>query len=411
MTTPARYIEIYGLQCTGQIKDDGVQLKDPGLQLNQVESAASLFGAYTRQSWKPRVYDISAFFKPGDETNLELFLQTVNQAPPDSRFYPHRNDRFAWIDVARASVGQVKGASTPGGGGWGSFWPVDIEITCRDPYLWGPDQGIPYEENNSYPPTYLLPLYSATLTNNGHLPATLDYLQVSGDYYNSIYLTNLTAGFVDPANQAETDRLILLCSKLMRNDLFELGWRDGVRHSYSQNFAGLWSDVDIDLQGYTAGGVQYGQSVTLYGATNDFFAIPFRGPLPLVGNNTELQPYFDVWVSAVTGNGGHVGVATLNDVSDFTWVGGAGDISTPGYHRVWLADLEGSGDIFIGLQASGAGNSITITQFAGVVNRYLSRKYLADTVYADPATTFQVAVKASGYLKKVQAITNNCYYY
>lgn len=398
-----RYCEIYGLDCGDHIYDNGVKLQDPGQRLQQEESSESLYGAFSRKSWRPRVYNLDAFFKPGQETDLETFMKTVNNVPQDCRFYPFRNDRFAFVDQAHAYVANPQGANNPATGDWGTMWDVKAEITCREPWLWGADQGLAYHENGQ------VWNFSSTLTNIGHMPCTLNYLQISGDYNAGQYLTGLDAGFVSPNDLYESYRMIRLCDQLMRDDLFELGWRDGIRHIYDCSFSKLWAEVSTDLHGKTSGGSQVGQTVTL--DDGDYFMIPFRGPLPIVGNDTDLQPCLELWISAVSGTGGRVRVGKLADLSDA--IDFTGNIDSAGYWKVWLTSLEGSGDLYVGFKANSGANGVTLTRFKGTVNRYLSRRQLAADVTAAIDEDFVIAVRGTGGLKYkfMQAITNYGYFY
>ncbi len=388
-----RYCEIYGLDCGDHIYDEGVSLKDPGTQLSPTESSVSPYGAYTRKDWKPRVYGLKGFFLPGQETDLEEFLHFVNSAPMDSKFYPHRPDRFGFIDQAHAYVKDSQGAGNPTTGAEENLWNIEGEVTLRDPWLWGEDQGIPFTASPAL--WYTTP----TLVNTGHMPCTINYMQVSGDYAGGGYVNDLQVGFVPPTNLLATDRLVTLCTSLMRDDLFELGWRDGVRHSYHCNFSKLWAEIGVDLHGCVSGGTQAGQSLTL--DDGDYCIMPFYGPLPVSGDN----PYIELWVSALAGSN----IVVYGDSMSNLYT--SSQVLKVGYNKIYIPNVEGYGDLFIGVKSvNGAGNSITLTEFKGTVNRYIARSALP-AAEVDEQFCIQLRCSWCLQLKFMQVSTNYGYNY
>ena len=269
------YCRIHGIDFSSIVNPDGIDPSGGGLGVEEVSVPDRNYASIYPKGRSPKKYRIGARSK--DREAIEAFLQEVNTAPEDSEFYPFDAERFGLIASAFASL---KGKTV-----WGSgkvFYQAEAEITCREAWLYGPDKGIAYATNVA------VPAVSALLTNEGQERAPISYLQASGDYVSGSYVEDLSCRITIGISSAEHDREMILCEKMLRDDLFEVGWRaKDVLHSYETDFSKLWSVIGGDLHGKIYGGVQTGQTLLL--KHGEYLMMPFYGPLPVSGESGAAE--------------------------------------------------------------------------------------------------------------------------
>lgn len=392
MTAIRPYAEIYGLDISSQIQDNKIRITDGGIKFEFGSSALRPFGTSYKDGQAPRVFQLEGIILPGDETNMELLSRIINSAPKDSKFFPFRADRFCYVDKAQTWIKETEGAANPSTGESGSLWSFQGRVITRDPWFYGwPGMGIAYAEDVS------LPKVSALLTNSGHRPARLNYILASGEKVGSSYPENLTAEITTGVSTEHIGQKITLCHKLMRNDLFEIGWRDGIKHSYKFDGSRYWGSVSEDLHGNTSGGSQnLDGSIAL--DSGDYFMIPFYGPIP--GFSASLE----VWLSGITGTvQGQYAFST--DLSDMTAVN---QTLVTGYNKIDIPNVTSKTNIAFGLKAASGSNSATVTAFRGTVRRSASPYVIPEAGIGD----FKIRIEGSGSakLKKLAAIIYNQYY-
>jgi len=147
-------------------------------------------------------------------------------------------------------------------------------------------------------------------------------------YYNSFYCQNFS---VSCGSQS-----LLLCTRLLANDLFEVDRFGNVQHSYENDFDCTLEKLQHDLHG--------GSYVNSYCAIADGkltitglaeCLLPFYGPIP-ISNET---PYIDVIVTELgqylpklVANGNEIDISHLH----------------VGENRIYIPDVGGEEDLFVG---------------------------------------------------------------
>jgi hypothetical protein len=199
------------------------------------------------------------------------------------------------------------------------------------------------------------------------------------------------------------DRYLLLCSKLLGNDLFEVGWRGVVTHSWDADLSKSLADLAQDVHGKMWGGSIASSTLTL--SAYEYIMIPFYGPLPVSGEPGAACLELDV--SAITGNGATCQAALETDLSDMATVDH--DELVVGKNLIYIPDLAGEGFVTIGLKAA-AGGSVSLTGLKATVKRYVAPSQLP---WSDPGEEFKIRIECTvGVLiDSLQAKYNDRYFY
>lgn len=350
--------------------------------------ATALHGGRQLRKYKVEVASLT-------RSDIDEFCDYVNNAPVDSEFYPESDDRCGYIQAAHAETIKPNWVVHPttGLGCW--RYIAIAEIIVRGSWMYAPDQGFPLANDVSLWQT-------KSFTNNGVLPAGLDYLLASGDYQSAQYLTNLAVNTY-LSNYTELQGYILLCTKMMRNDRFEMNRWGEVSHQYSTIFPMTYSDLQIDFQGSTYCNYGSGGSIALNAlhiGNNGKLIFPLLGPLPITAN-----PYIEVWVTSITGNP-YINCGFLADLADLPgWNG----VLQLGYNKIYMPCALGKTDIFFGI-VCGASDAITISSIKGVVQRYIA----PSSIYLiDPGLSFSITVEGGGglALKQLEFYYRDIFYY
>ena len=310
-------------------------------------------------------------------SDIETFMNVVNNAQQDDEFCPGDSDRAAYVYMAHAEATKPDLVANPVTGIMCWWYKAKAEITVRGAWLYGPDQGQALVSNKTIPS-------SSAFTNNGNIAAGIDYVLASGGY-DTDYMKNLGV-YSYLTNSNELQGYILLCTKMMRNDRLEFNRWGEVRHSYSTNFPMIYAELQKDLQG--SGFMNYGTGGSiglnaLHLGNNGKIIMPFWGPLPI-----SLPPYLEVWVTAITGTP----IVQSGNASDLSDLAGWSHTLQLGYNKIYTPLNTGMTDVFFGITTGGS-DAITISSIKGVVNRYVapSSMYLID-----PGASFTFGVTCFG---------------
>ena len=401
MSSP--FIQINGLQCGDLIAYGGRVDSGGDLSLDNVPSPFQEIASIYRKGRNPRKWVYRT--KPLSDTDLDTILSEVNSAPKGSEFYPSRNDRSVYIDRCWANVIDPKEGGLPGG--WQNASIAEITIISREPWLYGPQQGLLTAQNVT------LPAVSALLTNNSNLQKNgntndeistnngLDYLQASGKYDGTLgYVQNLSCRITPGSSSVELDKQILLCSKLMANDIFVLDRYGNVEHSYESYFAQTYAGLQQDLQGatYCSGGSIAAAILTI--GNNGKIIFPCLGPLPL------KRVFLQIDVTAITGTPTiQIGYASaLSDLAAITF--------TPvlGTNLIQIPFSIGATDVFFGV-VCGASDAISLSHVLTKADRYVAPSAIKGV---DPTSTFRIRVENSGgygVLQSLQATYRDIFWY
>jgi hypothetical protein len=394
MTTHVKpYCAIHGFDITDLVyASNGIEPSGGGVGVEEILVPGRNYADIRHKGREPKKYRLRV--RSTDREEIEAFLNEVNTAPEDSEFYPFDAQRFGLIAAAKAMMTSPRL--------WGSgklFYEAEAEILCRESWLYGPDKGIPYTTNVN------LPAVSELISNNGHERAPMTYMQASGDISAGNYVENLSCRITPNTSTSEHDREIKLCEKMLRGDIFEVGWRKrDVIHSYHTTFDRLWSDIVLDFHSKYSGGAIYTSGLlTLW--NNEYIMIPFYGPLPISGEPESAVIEF--YVNSLTGDQPAVQVAREISLSDMQPVDH--DDIVVGFNRIEVPGLEGEGHVALGLKA---GNSCTvdISELTARVKRYLATKMLP---WLDPGESGKIRVEctAGNKLKFLEVDFNDRYWY
>lgn len=391
LTNITPYCQIGPYDISSNVYAEGVSPSGGGFGVEEIVAPHRNYADIRMKGRQPKRYKIRASGKTRED--IETFLEICNTAEEDDEFYPFDNERFGLIASAHAGM-----ESTKRWGGLYNFYTATAEITCREPWLYGPAQGMDFAYDVA------VPAVSATLTNNGHEPAPIRYLQASGDYVSSSYVEDLSIRITPGSSTIEHDRELVLCEKLMRGDLFQLGWRGEVEHSYeSQMTADLFYDLITHMGGsYTISG---GTLSMVGGAETAYFWMPFHGPLSLAGDPGSAK--LELWVSAVAGS---PAVFAITDFVNYTPVVIDTDDIVVGYNDIYIPGYAGYGSLGFGVWCPTAGDSITLSKFKGTVKRYVASSQIPA---ADPLEEFKIRVESTAgtQLSFLEVEYNDIYYY
>ncbi len=390
MTTRVRpYCQIHGYEFTDIMFADGLSPSGGELGVEEITPPGGKYGDVRAKGRQPKKYRVRV--GSDDRELIEIFLKEVNTAPEDAPFYPFDAERRGLIASAYAVAKPELYAY--------NWYEAEAVITCREPWLYGPDKGIDFEW---YKP---IPAVSDLLTNVGQDEAPINYMQISGDYVSGSYLEGLSVRITPCDSTAEHDRELVLCDKLLRGDVFELGyWKGEVYHSYETDFSKIWSAISTDLHGKTSGGTQTDNTVTL--DDGDYMMIPFHGPLPISGHRGSAM--IELTVDAISGTGGAVQVAYETSLSDMAEVNH--DDLVVGENTIYI-DCEGRSHVAIGIKADiGASNGLTLSRAFGKVKRYVPPKRIP-ALDIDESGKIRVESTAGTQAAFLQVVYNDRYYY
>lgn len=362
------YCQIHGYDFSSIIYAEGVSPGGGSHGIEEITSPARNYADVRSKGRAPKTYKIKA--RSTDRDEIEAFLYEVNNAPEDAFFYPFESERSGRIASAYAAIEPIQY------GAGHNFYEATAQITAREAWLYGPDRGTTGLQ-------WFVPLnwYSAGITNNGHMKAPINYMQCGGDQIDE-YVEDLSVRITRDGN--EQDRKLILCDKLMRGDVFELGWRGEVQHSFDARFSSL-SRLSLDVQGLTSGGSVDSAMLTL--DNSDYVMMPFQGPLPASGEPSGA--YIELIVNTLTGDGAHIYKAFETDLSDMAEVNH--DDLIIGENVVYIPGVEGKGFVAIGVKAAASG-SVTISKMKGSIKRYVATSRVP---YIDVGESGVIRVEAS----------------
>ena len=339
------YCAIHDYDFSQLVYSEGVESSGGGAAVEEITITGRNYGDVRAKGRQPKRYKIKA--RAWDREEIEIFLRTCNTLPVDAEFFPFDAERIGSIASAHASLQPVKK--------WGTgqnFYEVVAEIGCREAWLCGADQGIDFKW---WEP---LPSVSALLTNAGHERAPISYMQCSGDYAGG-YVEDLSVRITPASTTGQKDRELALCEKMLRADLFELGWRGEARHTYEQDFGKSLTEISIDLHGLVSGGVWSANRCCL--SAGEYLMVPFYGPLPVSGDAGAVSLQLDI--EAIGGGtderGGAIHVAEEIDLLDVAEVDHDGLVV--GENNIPVPDMEGKGLVCVGIYA----DADTFAPFAG----------------------------------------------
>ncbi|MCK9569627.1 hypothetical protein M0R72_11860 [Candidatus Pacearchaeota archaeon] len=321
------YCEIHGLICTDVISSidiDGADKKissqaQPGQRLGEIQE----------QGRNPRKITLNARFLT--EEDLDDWVGHINSVPEDCEAYLFRDDRCVYIKSAFAQVNNPEVAIISGQAT--TFFRGKGVLHARESWMYGAEKGIRYESPHA------LPITISGLEHEGTVESLtcLDKLTVVGQYISS-YVENLALTCTPLGGVA---RSLILNTKLMRGDLFEVDRFGNVEHSYESKFDCDISALQSDLQGatYLAYCTISNGKLTISGAGKCIF--PFYGPLPI----SAEKPYIDLDIFALGAYAPTLVSGVESDLSDLVEV--PIDLQV-GTNRVYIPDHEGDSDLFMG---------------------------------------------------------------
>jgi hypothetical protein len=324
------------------VYSEGVAISGGAAAVEEISTNSRNYADIRGKGRAAKRYKVKARSLTRDD--IEIFLRTCNTLPGDAEFFPFDAERAGYIASGHASL------LSPRQRGDGKlFYEAEAELIMRESWLYGPDQGISFGWYRA------LPVASDLLTNDGHERAPIAYMQCSGDYSGG-YVEDLTVRVTQDSDTTQRDRLLLLCDKLLRDDIFELGWLGEARHSYEYNCDKSPATLSDDLHGLVSGGLWTGGDRLLLNA-GEYVMISFRGPLPVAGLPGSACLELDV--EGIGGGGGAVHVALETDLSDIAEV--THNDLVVGSQTINIPDLEGEGDVVMGIEV----DTDPFTPFAG----------------------------------------------
>jgi hypothetical protein len=381
---------IYGYNFSDIVRADSVSPSGGSLQIEELSNPDRKYADVRAKGRQPKRYSISA--RSIDRDEIETFLSEAESAPIDSEFYPFDAERHGLKAAAHCSLKQIADA-------YGKvLYEGEAVITCRDPWLYGPEQGIAMVWNGPANVT------SELLTNAGQERAYLSYLQASGDL-SLPYVEDLSCRITLGSDTTTHDRQIQLCEKMLRGDILELSGEE-VTHSWEADLSKRLVQLSLDVHDLVSGCSLSDGVLTLSG--DDIFMIPFYGPLPI--QDGAQAACIEMDVTAFAGNGA-VPIASFSpDIFDIynPTIYYPDNINDPLHigKNVWtFPDLAGSGFVAIGLMAD---TSISISSLKAIVKRKAT-----PLPFSDSGESFKIRVESSAgdRLRFLQAFHNDRYYY
>jgi len=370
MAEVSKYCAVWDYDISDVVFSDGVTSSNGGAGVEEITVPGRSYGDVRVKGRQPKRYRIRA--RSWDRAELEILARTLNTCPEDSEFYPYDSERFG---IIASCHGGVKAVDLVRGGK--NFYEVEGEIVCREAWLYGPDQGLDIQWDT------VLPWTSDALTNNGHERSPIGYMQCSGARI-STYTEDLSVRITPGTSSAEHDRELILCEKMLRGDLLEMGWRGEVYHTFDADLQSL-PILTLDVHGKVSGGSITSGVLTL--DNSDYLMIPFYGPLPIYGEPKAAT--IELTVDALTGDGATIWKASETDLSDAEEIDH--DDLVVGQNTIYIPDVAGEEHLAIGVKAAAAG-SVSISALKGMVKRYVAPSKIP---YADPDEAFKIRVECT----------------
>jgi len=370
MAEVTKYCAVWDYDISDVVFSDGVTSSNGGAGVEEITVPGRSYGDVRSKGRQPKRYRIRA--RSWDRAELEILARTLNTCPEDAEFYPYDAERFG---IIASCHGGVKAVDLVRGGK--NFYEVEGEIVCREAWLYGPDQGLDIQWDT------VLPWTSDALTNNGHERSPIGYMQCSGARI-STYTEDLSVRITPGTSSAEHDRELILCEKMLRGDLLELGWRGEVYHTFDADLQSL-PILTLDVDGKVSGGSITSGVLTL--DNTDYLMIPFHGPLPVSGEPGAA--FIELTVDALTGDGASVWMALETDLSDIEEIDH--DDLVVGDNTIYIPDVAGEEHIAFGVKAAASG-SVAISALKGKVKRYVAPSKIP---YADPDEAFKIRVECT----------------
>ena len=370
MAEVSKYCAVWDYDISDVVFADGVTSSNGEAGVEEIAIPGRSYGDVRAKGRQPKRYRIRA--RSWDRAELEILARTLNTCPEDSEFYPYDAERFG---IIASCHGGVKAVDLVRGGK--NFYEVEGEIVCREAWLYGPDQGLDIQWDT------VLPWTSAALTNLGHERSPIGYMQCSGARI-STYTEDLSVRITPGTSSTEHDRELVLCDKMLRGDILEMGWRGEVYHTFYAQLQSL-PILSLDVHSKVSGGSITSGVLTL--DNSDYLMIPFHGPLPISGE--PKAAYLELTVDALTGDGATVWTATETDLSDIEEIDH--DDLVVGKNTIYIPDVAGEGHLAFGIKAAAAG-SVAISALKGMVKRYVAPSKIP---YADPDEAFKIRVECT----------------
>jgi len=370
MAEVSKYCAVWDYDISDVVFADGVTSSNGGAGVEEITVPGRSYGDVRSKGRQPKRYRIRA--RSWDRAELEILARTLNTCPEDSEFYPYDAERFG---IIASCHGGVKAVDLVRGGK--NFYEVEGEIVCREAWLYGPDQGLDIQWDT------VIPWTSAALTNLGHERSPIGYMQCSGARI-ATYTEDLSVRITPGTSSAEHDRELILCKKMLRGDILEMGWRGEVYHTFDAQLQSL-PILSLDVHSKVSGGSITSGVLTL--DNSDYIMVPFYGPLPISGE--PKAAYLELTVDALTGDGATVWKATETDLSDAEEVDH--DDLVVGQNTIYIPDVAGEEHLAIGIKAAASG-SVAISALKGMVKRYVAPSKIP---YADPDENFKIRVECT----------------
>lgn len=388
MTGTPGYCAVHGYDFSSNVYAEGVDISGGGLSVEEITTQARNYADVRKKGRTAKKYKIRA--RSTERSDIETFLREVNTAPEEAEFLPFDEGRAGYIASAYASLQSPKQFYG------GIFYEAEAEITCREAWLYGADQGIDFQ--------WTVPLnkISDAVTNQGHENAPIAYLQCGGDRTDN-YVEDLSVRITPGTSAIEHDRELALCDKLLRGDLLELGWRGELWHSYECPMISLGS-FGKDIHNLISGGSM--TSGVLLLDNLDYFLIPFYGPNQISGEAGAAK--LEIYVDATTGGGATIQAGTETDGSDMAAIDC--DDLVVGNNIIPIPDVDGETDLCMGVKAAASG-SISISAIKGSVKRYVAPSKIP---YSEPDEAVKIRVETTSTgqrLRFLQATMPNRYWY
>lgn len=328
VTTVTPHMEIWGLDIGSIVYQADRDQSGGTLGIEDISIPDKDYADIRSKGRNPRRYKFRV--RSSDREELETFLNRANNAPEDSEFIPFDAARSTRIGRAHAV------AKAPKIHVGNLYYEADAEITCREPWLYGAPTGI------NFTWTKPLPAVSDLLTSTGNTRGRINYMQAGGDYCNG-YMEDLSVRVTLASTTTAYDRYLLLCEKMMAKDIFEVGWRGEVKHSYEYAGDRSVADLSLDLHGLVSGGLWTTDNLLL--TNGDYAMLPFYGPLAVSGGGGNACLELDV----VAGSGATAQYTTETDLSDIVAI--EHDDLVIGTQTITIPDLEGKGTVIFGIKA------------------------------------------------------------
>jgi hypothetical protein len=300
-------------------------------------------------------------------SDLEAASRWAGDILDGQEIFPFDADRSVYVAFAQGLGVAPSQIWDSVAGAMCNEYTVKIKAQCREPWMLGPEQGIPFTNTLQLPTT-------SNLTNAGSMPSGIDFLWVSGGYDETDYTSGLTVRILPTEVDQGRINDILLCDKLMRNDCLELDYRGRLTHSYETTFPRGYSGLKKDLQGITY--CDLGESArvedhAMYMGAGSRLLLPFYGPIPVTAH-----PKLEFDITDVAGDP-EIQLALSSDLSDLAAIDH--DSLEIGTNEIYIPDCVGEGFVAFGI-VTDIGESIQLSRLAASVRRDLpaSRMPLVD---------------------------------